>query len=157
MELIIIPTGQGKYTVTDTKDRKIYSVTKKKKFVGMPVTTLHDVSGYALYTLIRTESGVKPAFQIIFNDAVFLHARCRSFFVDPAIDLEGDGGKYTLKGREHAHLKIKIDKTEIGSIDTEKQANNQPKYILHMDDKYYDDYVPLFAVVVDKCFNGTNK
>ncbi len=157
MELIIIPTGQGKYTITDAKDRKIYSVTKKKKFVGTPITTLHDASGYALYTLIRTESGVKPAFQIIFNDAVFLFARCRSLYVDPAIDLEGEGGSFTLTGREHAHLKIKIDKTEIGSIDTEKQTNNQPKYILHMDDKYYDDFVPLFAVVVDKCFNGTNK
>lgn len=157
MQLIVIPKGQGKYDVTDPKERKIYSVTKKRRLIGNPITTLHDASGYALYTMIRTESGKKPAFQIIFNDSAFLAAQCKSLYVDPCITFAGGSNSYELKGKDPFDFKVFSRKDEIGSLVTERQANNDPKYILTIDDKYYDDYFPLFAVVADKCFSGKNK
>ena len=157
MELIVIPTGGGKYSITDTKDRKIYSVTKKRKLVGNPITTLHDASGYELYTMIRTEAGKRPSFQIIFNDALFMRVKCRSLFVDPCVLFEGETLSYELKGREYKHLKLRCQGELAGELVTEIQPNNEPKYRLTVDDRFYDDYIPLFAVAADKCFNGTNK
>lgn len=157
MELIIIPKGSGKYDVNDNKERKIYSVTKKRRLIGNPITTLHDASGYALYTLVRTQSGMKPAFQIIFNDNVFLAAQCKSLYVDPTITFVGGSHSFELKGKDIWNLKMFEHKDEIGGLKTERQANDDPKYILTIEDKYFDDFIPLFAVIADKCFSGKNK
>lgn len=157
MELIIIPNGNGKYTVEDGKQRKIYSVTKKKRFIGNPITTLHDASGYVLYTMVRTESGRKPAFHIEFNDSLYMKVRCTSMFVDPCVEFIGNEANYELKGRSHAKMKLTKDDEEIGTLVVEAQANNEPKYILTVDNRSFDDVIPLFAVAVDKCFNDSNK
>ena len=143
MELMVIPKGSGKYAMTDEKDRKIYTVNKKRKLIGNPITTLHDASGYVLYSMVRTASGKKPSFDITFNEAHFLDALCKSLYVDPTITFTGPGGEYMLRG-----------KNWIGSLKTEKQANGDPLYRLIVEDKKFDDFIPLFAVVADKCFNG---
>ncbi|MBR3628865.1 MAG: hypothetical protein IKN55_00110 [Oscillospiraceae bacterium] len=153
MELIVIPKGSGKYTVTDEKDRKIYTVNKKRKLIGNPITSLHDASGYVLYTMVRTASGNKPAFDITFNDAHFLDAKCKSLFVDPSITFDGPGGQYLLKGKDTSFFTLQKGSETIGSLKKEKQANDEPMYLLSVDDKYFDDFIPLFAVVADKCYN----
>lgn len=157
MELIIIPMGAGKFTVTDEKDRKMYSVTKKRKLIGNPITTLHDASGYALYTMVRTASGIKPAFQIVFNDELFLTVQCKSLYVDPCITFTGQGGDFELKGKSADDLVLRAGSEEIGVLKTERQTNNDPKYVLTVDNRRFDDFLPLFAVAADKCFNGKNK
>ena len=153
MELLVIPKGSGKYTITDEKDRKIYSVNKKRKLIGNPITSLHDASGYVLYTMVRTASGNKPAFDITFNDAHFLDAKCKSLFVDPSIIFSGPGGEFMLKGKDTSYLVLTKGETEIGNLKKEKQANDEPMYILTVEDKEYDDFIPLFAIVADKCYN----
>ncbi|MCR5718059.1 MAG: hypothetical protein K6F80_03365 [Oscillospiraceae bacterium] len=157
MDLVILPKGSGKYDILDTKDRIIYTVTKKKRLIGNPITTLHDASGYALYRLIRTEFGKKPAFQIVFNEKAFMAVKCESLFVDPTITFNGGSYRYELRGKDSRELKLFSYKDEIGTLITERQANNEPKYRLSVENKYFDDFIPLFAVVADKCFNGTNK
>ena len=156
MELIIIPNGNGKYTVTDPKDRKIYSVTKKKRFIGNPITTLRDASGYVLYTMVRIESGRKPTFHIEFNDTLFMKVRCTSMFVDPCIEFDGNEASYELKGHTHSKMTLKKDDETIGTLIIETQANGEPKYVLTVENKYFDDVIPLFAVTVDKCFGVAN-
>lgn len=157
MELVIIPKGAGKYDITDTKDRIIYTVTKKKRLIGNPLTTLHDASGYALYRLLRTESGKKPAFQIIFNEKPFMAVKCESLFVDPTITFNGGSFAFELRGANSRNLKLYAHGDEIGALVTEKQANNEPKYTMTVENKFFDDFFPLFAVVADKCFSGNNK
>ena len=157
MKLIIIPTGSGKFTITDDKERKIYSVTKKRKLIGNPITTLYDASDYALYTMVRTAAGIKPAFQIIFNDAVFMTVQCKSLYVDPCITFIGQGGEFELKGMTADNLVLRTGGEEIGTLKTERQMNNDPKYLLTVDNMRFDDFMALFAVAADKCFNGKNK
>lgn len=157
MNLIIIPTGSGKFTITDDKERTIYSVTKKRKLIGNPITTLHDASGYALYTMVRTAAGIKPAFQITFNDAAFMTVQCKSLYVDPCITFAGQGGDFELKGTTANNLVLRTGGEEIGTLKTERQTNNDPKYLLTVDNKRFDDFMVLFAVAADKCFNGKNK
>lgn len=157
MELIVIPKGAGKYDVTDKKERIIYTVTKKKRLIGNPITTLHDASGYALYRLVRTESGNKPAFQIMFNEQAFMAVKCESLFVDPTITFHGGSHAFEVKGANVKEMKVYSRSEEIGSLVMERQANNEPKYTMSIENKYFDDFFPLFAVVADKCFSGTNQ
>jgi len=157
MELIILPKGAGKYDVTDKKDRVIYTVTKKRRLIGNPITTLFDASGYALYTMVRTQNGKKPAFQIIFNDNPFFVVECKSLYVDPCITFAGGNNNFELKGKNPYQLSLNLGKESVGTLITERQANDDPKYTLTVEDAYFDDYIPLFAVVADKCFSGKNK
>ncbi len=157
MELTIIPKGAGKYDITDAKKRTIYTVSKKRRLIGNPITTLYDASGYALYAMVRTESGKKPAFQITLNDKPYMTVQCKSMFVDPTITFTGSSQSFELKGKNSNQLRLCLQKAEIGSLVTELQANNDPKYVLQIEDKYFDDCIPLFAVVADKCFSGKNK
>lgn len=154
MELIVIPKGLGKYIVTDEKDRKIYSVSKKRRLIGNPTTTLHDASGYALYTMVRTASGKKPAFEIFFNEKPFLTVQCKSLYVDPSITFVGEGGDFMIKGKDTKSFEVFKSREVIGSLITEKQANDDPKYVLTVETKDFDDFIPLFAVAADKCFNA---
>ena len=153
-----LPIGMGYFAVAFS-----LGITAKlaglSPFQGFVSSFLNHASAgeYALYTMIRTESGKKPAFQIIFNDSAFLAAQCKSLYVDPCITFAGGSNSYELKGNDPFNFKVFSRKDEIGSLVTERQANNDPKYILTIDDKYYDDYFPLFAVVADKCFSGKNK
>jgi len=157
IELIILPKGAGKYDIVDSKDRIIYTVSKKKRLIGNPITTLHDPQGYALYRLIRTDSGKKPAFQIIFNEKPFMVVKCESVFVDPTITFNGGSYRYELKGKSSKELKLVSYNDEIGTLITETQANGEPKYLLSVEKKYFDDFIPLFVIAADKCFNGTNR
>lgn len=152
MELVVIPTGSGKYNVIDTKDRKLYSVTKKRKLVGNSITTLHDASGYALYSMVRTESGKKPAFHIFLNGTVVLRVLCKSMFLSPCIVLEGSDFGYEMRGEQVTHFHIFQGDFEVGTLDTEIQTNGEPKYRITIEQKYFDDFFPLFAVIVDKCY-----
>lgn len=152
MELVVLPTGSGKYNIIDTKDRKVYSVTKKRRLVGNPITTLHDASGYALYSMVRTESGKKPAFHIFLNGRIVLRVQCKSMFLSPCIAFEGDDHAFELRGEQVNHFEICRDAQPIGLLDTEIQTNGEPKYRITIEQKYFDDFFPLFAVVVDKCY-----
>ncbi|MBQ8928691.1 MAG: hypothetical protein IJ055_10530 [Oscillospiraceae bacterium] len=154
MELRIIPKGGGKYIINDPKERTIYTVTKAKKLFGNPITTLHDASGYALYTMQRTASGKKPAFDIFFNDQTVIKVSCKSLYVDPSVLFESDKTKIELKGTDdYKDYKILSGRQQIGEMHTERQTNNEPMYQLVIDDPYFDDYIPLLAVAADKCFS----
>lgn len=154
MELIVIPKGAGKYIINDEKERKIYSVSKKRRLIGNPTTTLHDASGYALYTMVRTASGKKPAFEISFNDKLFLSVQCKSLYVDPSVTFVGIGGDFMIKSKDGRNFEVLKSGEVIGSLKTENQANNEPKYVLNVEAKDFDDFIPLFAIVADKCFNA---
>ena len=152
MELVVIPTGSGKYNVIDAKDRKLYSVTKKRKLIGNAITTLHDASGYALYSMVRTESGKKPAFHIFLNGTIVLRVQAKSMFLNPCIAFDGSNDSFELRGEKVTHFELFHNEVAIGTLDTEIQTNGEPKYRITIEQKYFDDFFPLFAVVVDKCY-----
>lgn len=157
MELFIIPKGNGKYLVSDKKDRKIYSITKAKKLFGNPISTLFDASGYALYTMQRTATGKKPMFRIDFNDEAFMKVMCKSIYLDPSLICEGKGMKWEFKSKDRMNFEIIKDGTAVGKMETHKLPSNELKYYIEISDKAFDDYIPLFAACADKCFRDLNK
>ncbi len=154
MELYVVPKNAEKYHVYDKKERKIYSVSKKRFGKSW---TLYDASDYALYSMIQTGVGKKPSFKIEFNDAPFMMVTCKSIYLDPSLECEGQGMKFAIKSHDRKNFELLKNGTKIGSITTEKQTNNEQKYFIEIEDKSFDDYIPMFAVCVDKCFSGLNK
>ena len=156
MELQVVSKGSGKYTVTDSNNRLLYQITKARKMFGNPITTLSDVSGYTLYTMKRVSTKRKPEYEIQLNEKFFMKVLCKSMFIDPSIQFEGDV-VYELKGKEHTHFDLYRNDVIIGSLDMAKQVNNELTYLLVFDDQYFDDFFPLFAVAVDKCFGEMSR
>lgn len=154
MELYVVPKGNEKYLITDKKDRKIYSV-DKKRFSKQLI--LHDASGYALYSLLQITTGMKPSFRIDFNEESFMKVTCKSIYLDPSLECEGRGMKYVIKSQDRMNFEIYKNGAKIGTIVTEKQTNNEQQYYIDVDNKAFDDYIPLFAVCADKCFSSLNK
>lgn len=157
MKLIVAAKGSGKYVVTDQKSRTIYTVGKTKKLFGNPITTLYDASGYSLYTMQKTASGKKPTFRIDFNDAPFMTVVCKSIYLDPSLIFEGQGLKFNVKSKDRLNFEIIRNGVTTGKMETEKQTNGDQLFVIEIDDKAFDDYVPFFAVCADKSFRDLNK
>ncbi len=153
MELIITSKG-NKYTVKDNKSRLLYSV--KKKGFGSKFNLL-DASNYILYTLEQVSDGRKPAFSITLNDSLFLKMICTSLFLDPTIEAEGRGMKYSLVSSDRMEFRILKDGNEVGKIKTLHDNNGDFQYEIEIENTAFDDYIPLFAVAIDKAFGDMNK
>ncbi len=160
MELII-SAKNGKYYVTDKKDRNLYTV--KKKAFGKGKFVLHDASNYNLYTLSQIGDERKPAFNISHNEKGIISLSCKSMFLDPTInvkgkDTSGTAVMYDLVSKDHRDFKIvRNGDEEVGSITTRLTAAGDFQYGLEIEDKIFDDYIPLFAVAVDLAFADMNQ
>lgn len=153
MELMVIPKGT-KYIVQDKKSRLLYTV-KKKAFGGKYI--LLDASDYNLYTLQETVSGRKPIFTIILNDKTFMVMTCKSLFLDPTIDAEGEGMKFSITSKDRKRFKIIKNDAAIGEVRTILMLSGALQYEISIDDMAFDDYIPLFAIAIDIAFGDINK
>ncbi len=149
MEFFVVSRGNDKFDVTDSKNRKLYTISKKR---FSKTLVLHDASDYALYDLTQTASGTKPSFRIMFEDSPHMVVTCNSIFLDPKLTCEGHGEKYEVRktGDKDFHLYYKD--TDMGTITAEKATGGVIQYHFCIDNKAFDDYVPLLAVCVDKAF-----
>lgn len=155
MELMLLIKG-NKYIVEDKKSRLLYTV--KKKGFGNTKFILLDASNYNLYTLMNTTStDSKPTFTIILNDATFMLITCKSRFLEPTITCEGKNLSYTITSQNRRDFNIIFDGEEKGKIETSVSVSGELQYDITIDDKMFDDYIPLFAVVVDKIYGDANR
>ncbi|MBR6243672.1 MAG: hypothetical protein IKQ90_09300 [Ruminococcus sp.] len=153
MELIISIKG-NKYFVKDKKDRLQYTV-KKKGFGSKYI--LYNASDYNLYTLVQTGDDRKPSYAIVLNDATFMTFVCKSLFLDPTLVGQGKDANYSLASKDRKHFSILLEGNEVGTIDTSVTVGGELQYDLAIEDKLFDDYIPLFAVMLDKSFGAMNK
>ena len=154
MELMINTKG-SKYTAVDKKERLLYTV--KKKGFGAPRYVLLDASNYQLYSLLQTGEDRKPTFTLTHNEATFINLTCKSLFLDPTIIAEGKGMNYQIASKDHRDFNIIKDDVVIGSIKTLLTVSGELQYEVVVEDKYFDDYIILFAVAVDRTFGDMNK
>lgn len=160
MKLMISMKG-SKYVVEDkAKKRTIYTV--KKRGFGVGRYLLMDPSNYQLYSLVQVSEDRKPAFIISHNDVSIMQLVCTSLFLDPSIsvkgkDIQGTEAKYNIASKDHRNFDIIKDDVKCGSIKTNNTVNNDLQYDLDIDDKVFDDYIPLFVIAVDLTFGDINK
>ena len=114
-------------------------------------------SNYILYTLVQLTDDKKHSFSIILNDEVFLNVECKSMFLDPTITAEGNGMSYTLASKDRKNFDIILNDTTVGHIKTKIAVSGDLQYDLDIENTAFDDYIPLFAVAIDKAFGSINK
>lgn len=153
MELLIINKA-SKYLVQDKKGRMLYTV-RRKSFSQQ--YNLMDASNYNLYTFVQTGDERKPGFTIILNDNVFMQMVCRSMFLDPTIEGGFKDHKYEIASKDRKDFDIILNGNVVGHIKTKQALSGDLQYDLDIDNKAFDDYIPLFAVAVDKAFGSMNK
>lgn len=153
MELLVIPKG-NKYSVEDKNRRVIYNV-KKKGFSQR--YNLFDTSNYILYTLVQDGDDRKPTFNILLNDSVFLKMECKSLFLDPTITAEGKDMKFSLASKERRNFNIIFNDNKVGTIQSKQTMTGDAHYDIEIENKAFDDYIPLFAVAIDRVFGEMNK
>ncbi len=154
MDLVVLTKG-NKYIVEDKKSRLLYTV--KKKGFGNSKFVLLDASNYNLYTLLQTGEERKPSFTIVLNDATFMTITCKSLFLDPTIICEGKDMSFTLASKDRREFTILTGSDKKGSISTRITVSGDLQYDITVEDKIFDDYIPLFAVIIDKAFGVMNK
>ncbi len=154
MDLVVITKG-NKYIVEDKKSRLLYTV--KKKGFGNSKSVLLDASNYNLYTLLQTGEERKPSFVIVLNDATFMTISCKSLFLDPTIICKAKDMTFTLASKDRREFSILLDNDKKGSISTRISVSGDLQYDITVEDKIFDDYIPLFAVIIDKAFGAMNK
>lgn len=163
MELIISIKG-NKYTVQDKeKGRTIYTV--KKKGFGAGRYVLMDTSNYNLYSIVQTSGAAenaKPTFTITHNERSMMRLSCKSKFLDPTITVEGKDLsnhpiKYSLASKDHRNFEILRDDDKVGSVTTQLTMANELQYEMEIENKIFDDYIPLFVVAIDLTFGEINK
>ena len=153
MELLVTPKS-NKYNVEDKKQRLLYSV--KKKGFGQRYNLL-DASSYVLYTLLQTGEDRKPAFSIILNDSVFLKMECKSLFLDPTLTAEGRDLKFSIASKDRKEFDIILNGNNVGKIQTNQMLSGELQYEITIENNAFDDYIPLFAVAIDRAFGEMNK
>ncbi len=153
MELLVTPKG-GKYEVQDKKNRVPYTV-KKKGLANR--YDLFDASGYNLYTLQQDSDSKKPTFAIVLNGDVFIMLSCKSMFLDPTIEGEGDNKKFSIKSKDRMNFSIMINDNEVGHIKTVSMMSGELQYEIEIENNVFDDYIPLFAIAIDKAFGEINR
>ena len=154
MDLVVLTKG-NKYIVEDKKSRLLYTV--KKKGFGNSRFVLLDSSNYNLYTLLQTGEERKPSFSIVLNDATFMTITCKSLFLDPTILCEGKNMTFTLASKDRREFTILSGDDTKGSISTRASVSGDLQYDITVEDKIFDDYIPLFAVIIDRAFGVMNK
>lgn len=160
MELTISIKG-SKYVVQDKKrNRQIYTI--KKKGFGGGRFLLMDASNYQLYSLMQVSDERKPTFIISHNDVSIMQLACKSLFLDPTInvegkDIQGTDIKYDIASKDHRNFEILKDGIAVGTVKTNVNMNKELQYDLVIDDKVFDDYIPLFILAVDLTFGDMNR
>ncbi|MDE5557521.1 MAG: hypothetical protein K2K66_03665 [Ruminococcus sp.] len=155
MQFMLLIKGNNKYSVEDKKSRTLYTI-KKKGFGNNNRLVLLDASNYHLYTLI-TSSVDSLSYSVILNDDIFMRINCKSKFLDPTIECKNNDISYRLVSKNSRDFTIMDGEEQKGIIETSISASGELQYDLDINDKIFDDYIPLFAVVIDKIFGDANR
>jgi uncharacterized protein YxjI len=153
MELQLVGNGT-KYTVEDKNGKLLYTI-KKKSFSSR--YNLMDTSNYNLYTLVQTGDSKRPTFTIILNDNVFMTMECTSLFLDPTLKIKNKQMRFDVASKDRKNFDIILDGKKVGEIQTLVGVTGELQYHINIENTAFDDYIPLFALAIDKAFGEMNK
>ena len=153
MEFTVLSNNMG-YAVNDKNQKNLYNV--RKKTFGKKWNLL-DPNKYNLYTLAQMGDEKRPLFAIILNDTTFLTIECKSLFLDPSFTCKGKTISYTLASKDRREFDIIVNDNSVGHISTKVGVTGELLYDVTVDNKFFDDYICLFPVIIDKTFGEMNK
>lgn len=153
MKLVMVPKG-SKFPVINDRERMVYTIKKKK--LGAAKYVLIDKNGYVLYVLQPNVGGKRPSFKVYLNDKVILDIVCTSMFLEPTIEITGEGRKYSIKTDDRKEFDIFTEDKNIGHVIGHIKIvvlmSGDRQIELEVEDKRYDDAMPLLALAVELTF-----
>lgn len=151
VNLNVISKG-NKYIVLDQKERMIYNI---KPGMGGKMHLINS-GGYKLYYFICDKKSKKPVFSVYNDDKIMFAAECTSLFLDPGFTIRGERASLDVISHDRQEFRIVESEIQIGTI-TSQEEKKETKYTIEIDEKYFDDYIPLIAVFIDIAFGKINK
>lgn len=151
VDLNVIPKG-NKFIVLDQKERTIYNI---KTGMGGK-THLINSGGYKLFYFTSDKKAKKPVFTVYNDDKVMFTAECTSLFLEPGIAIRGERANLDIVSHDRQEFKIMDGENQIGTV-TSQEEKKETKYLIEIEEKYFDDYIPLIAVFIDMSFGKINK
>lgn len=163
VKLYVIAKG-NKYTITDHKERTIYNI---KSGIGGK-TYLINTGGYKLYYFVGDKKAKKPSFTVYRDNVISFTADCTSLFLDPGFEVRGGDISIDIISHDRLNFNIISKGNEIGTVTvTEQERPSEPvkdkkevtetRYVIDIDENYFDDYIPLLVVFIDLAFGELNK
>ena len=86
-----------------------------------------------------------------------MRINCKSKFLDPTIECKSNDVSYKLVSKNSRDFTIMEGDEEKGTIETSVSVSGELQYDIDINDKIFDDYIPLFAIVIDKIFGDANR
>lgn len=152
VDLNVIPKG-NKYIVLDNKERTIYNI---KTGMGGKMHLINS-GGYKLFYFTCEKKGKKPAFTVYNDGKVIFTAECTSLFLDPGIAIRGERASLDVVSHDRQEFKIMYGENQVGTVTSSQEEKKEVTYLIEIDEKYFDDYIPLLAVFIDMSFSKINK
>ena len=78
-------------------------------------------------------------------------------FLDPTIIAKGKGMEFEIVSKDRKNFDIFFNENNVGNIKTLVAVTGELQYEMEIDNKVFDDYIPLFAVAIDMAFGHMNK
>jgi len=150
LKLTMVPKGT-KFPVLNDREKPLYTI--KKKRLGTLKYILIDKNGYVLYVLQPNVGGKRPSFKVYLNEKVILDIACTSMFLEPSIEVTGENRKYTIKSTDRKDFNILLNGEKIGRIKILSLMNEDRQVEMEVEDKRFDDAMPLFALATELTFS----
>lgn len=147
LEFTIFPQ-HNKYLVTDHDNQTVYTI--KKKWRGG--WAIIDRNRYELYVLGEGSQERHPVYKIFLNGKPCGQYRCRSKFLEPAMELTFGDKVMLFRTDDGMHYTILTDGKPCGTVtNVPLQHGGEYKYELQIEQQEFDDYLPLLPIVSLEC------
>lgn len=149
LEYTIFPQ-HNKFLVTDADNQTVYTL--KKKWRGG--WTILDRNRYELYVLGEGSQERHPVYPLLLNGKPCGQYRCRSKFLEPAMELTFGEKKLLFRTDDGLHYTILAGGKPCGTItNVPLQKGGEYKFELQIEQGEFDDYIPLLPMASLECID----
>lgn len=147
LEFTIFPQ-HNKYLVTDADNNVVYTL--KKKWRGG--WAILDRNRYELYVLGEGSQERHPVYPLLLNGKPCGQYRCRSKFLEPAMELTFGGKTMLFRTDDGIAYTILVGGKTCGTVtNVPLQKGGEYKFELKIEQSEFDDYIPLLPMASLEC------
>ncbi len=147
LEFTIYPQ-HNKYLVTDADNNTVYTL--KRKWRGG--WAILDRNRYELYVLSEPTAERHPVYKLMLNGQPCGQYRCRSKFLEPAMELTFRDKVMLFRTDDGIHYTILVGGKACGTVvNVPLQRSDEYKFELKIEPSEFDDYIPLLPMASLAC------
>ncbi|MGN0648147.1 MAG: hypothetical protein ACI4J3_05905 [Oscillospiraceae bacterium] len=137
-----------KYLVNDADQNTVYTL--KKKWRGG--WAIIDRNGYELYVLSEPTAERHPVYQLMLNGKPCGQYRCRSKFLEPAMELTFRDKVMLFRTDDGIHYTILVGGKACGTVtNIPLQRGDEYQFELKIEASEFEDFLPLLPMASLEC------